>query len=601
VGTNGQSGDTAGGVRHLVARVVPDVPSFSVDTGFRYRVPEQLSVEVGSVVRVPLGPRRVRGWVVNVTEESTEGLKEIRQVSGDRAIFNEPLLVSQRWAAQHYVTPLSTLLAKSGPPNLPRTLKKREHPAVHPDLPPGVLFDAASAIAAGHRQPVTAFVSSRRDLGVEGVVAANRSVMLVAASAVEAVETADSLSHLGSRVILVDPEMSDRAITTAWTRAITEQGVVLVGTERVAWWPVADLALAVILDDGRRGMKARQTPTLHVREVLLSRAKVERFTLASVSRVPTTEMLGAGARLITDTRRSWSLVEIVDRTEEPPGGGVVTDRVRAALRGLVANNQRAFVFTHRRGFAPAFRCIRCRTLRLCRECGSRATNQSVCPRCASDLGPCLECMGRQFEPLGAAVGRVVEELGRAVGSEHVGTIEQGRAVSVGTERDLVGMSGVDLAVAVDADGLVFGTNYRSTEDALRLLARVAGAVGEGRGRRTMVQTSQPHHPVLAALRRGDPSEFLENELRERRRLGFPPFGEVMVIEVGNAPQWAGERVAGAVSAPALALGPVDAFGRVRWLVQGADLAATREALKAVVQELRDANAQVRIDVDPLDF
>ena len=199
------------------------------------------------------------------------------------------------------------------------------------------------------------------------------------------------------------------------------------------------------------------------------------------------------------------------------------------------------------------------------------------------------------------MGRVVEELGRAVGASDVGTVEQGLAVTVGTERDLVAISEVDLAVAVDADGLIFGTNYRSTEDALRLLARVAGTVGDGSGKRTMIQTSQPHHPVLEALRRGEPTEFLKHELRERERLGFPPSGEVMVIEVGNAPKWAEDRIAGAVSAPAMALGPVDAFGRLRWLVQGMDLAATRQALKAVVQELRDAHAQVRIDVDPLDL
>ena len=600
MGTNGQSRNSEIGLWPLVARVVPDVPSFSVDAGFRYRVPDHMSVEVGTVVRVPLGPRRVRGWVVDVTSEDDSGLKDVRQVSGDRPIFNERLLVSSRWAAQHYVAPLSTLLAKSGPPNLSRSLTVRDHDALG-DLTPGVLSEIAESVAQGRRSPLTAVISPQQELGLDLVVAAGKSVLLVAPTSLEARRAASNLAHFGSRVLLVDPDMSDRSVTNAWIRAQTEHGVVVVGTERVAWWPIANLSLAVMLDDGRRGMKARQTPTVHVREVLLSRSKVERFTLVSVSRVPTTEMLGAGARFVVSDRRAWGLVEIVDRTEEPPGGGVVTDRVRAALRGVVEGGQRAFVFTHRRGFASAFRCVRCRTLRLCRECGSRATNQSVCPRCATELGPCLECAGRQFEPLGAAVGRVVEELGRAVGAEHVGTDGQDRSITVGTERDLVGVSQLDLAVAVDADGLVFGTNYRSREDALRLLARVAGTVGDGPERRTMIQTSQPNHPVLDALRRGDPSEFLQEELRERDRQGFPPVGELMVIEIGNAPQWAPQRVSEAVQPPAMALGPVEAFDRHRWLIQGPDLSETRLALKAVVQEMRDAHAQVRVDADPLDL
>src|SRR5690606_16350233 len=68
-------GDPGHGRRHQVGggsltlravRVVPNVPSFSVDGGFWYSVPESIEVVVGSQVRVPLSGRRVRGWVVEV-------------------------------------------------------------------------------------------------------------------------------------------------------------------------------------------------------------------------------------------------------------------------------------------------------------------------------------------------------------------------------------------------------------------------------------------------------------------------------------------------------------------------------------------------------
>lgn len=598
MGTNGQSGTLEASSR-LVARVIPDVPSFSVDSGFLYAIPSHLSVAIGSVVRVPLGPRRVRGWVIDVAPGSHDGLKEVQQVSGSQPIFAARVLASLRWAAQHYVTPLSTVMAKPGPPNLPRPIKPRVHKEF--EVQPGVLTELAHNVAGGARGPLSAHVSGSFELGVDAVLQAGQSVMVVAPTAREVADCAAANAHLGKRMVLADPSMSDRELTTAWTRSTQETGIVVVGTERIAWWPIANLAIAVMLDDGRRGMKARQTPTVHVREVLRSRSKVERFSLTSISRVPTVEMVSAGALVVNNQSRAWGLIEVVDRTEEPPGGGVVTDRVRAALRGVVNRGEQALVFTHRRGFAPAFRCVRCRTLRLCGECGSRATNESVCPRCATNLGPCLSCAARRFEPLGAAVGRVISELGKAVGRENVGSVEDGLPVMVGTERDLVAVSEVDLAVAVDADGLIFGTNYRSTEDALRLLSRVAGTVRDGRGKRTMVQTSQPGHPVLETLRRGDPVGFLRQTLKERREQGFPPDGELIVLEVGHAPSWTSERVAQAVVAPAMALGPVEAFGRLRWLVQGPDLAKTRQALQSVVQELRDAHAQVRVDVDPLDL
>jgi primosomal protein N' len=68
-------------VSSRAVRVVPDVPTFAVDDGFTYAVPDGLDPTVGSIVRVPLGGRVVRGWVI--AEEASDGsdLKELRRVS----------------------------------------------------------------------------------------------------------------------------------------------------------------------------------------------------------------------------------------------------------------------------------------------------------------------------------------------------------------------------------------------------------------------------------------------------------------------------------------------------------------------------------------
>ncbi len=48
-----------------IVRVVPNVPTFAVDGGFRYAVPDDLDgITLGSMVRVPLAGRRTRGFVV---------------------------------------------------------------------------------------------------------------------------------------------------------------------------------------------------------------------------------------------------------------------------------------------------------------------------------------------------------------------------------------------------------------------------------------------------------------------------------------------------------------------------------------------------------
>ena len=101
---------------------MPALPTFAVDDGFSYRVPEELSdVTVGSIVRVPLGGRRVKGYVTHVrSAEPQKPLKDVLGVVGELPIFSDRLLETLRWAAIHYVAPVATLLGRPGPPNSPR-------------------------------------------------------------------------------------------------------------------------------------------------------------------------------------------------------------------------------------------------------------------------------------------------------------------------------------------------------------------------------------------------------------------------------------------------------------------------------------------------
>ncbi len=181
-----------------------------------------------------------------------------------------------------------------------------------------------------------------------------------------------------------------------------------------------------------------------------------------------------------------------------------------------------------------------------------------------------------------------------------GPVGSDRAVWVGTERDLPSARGVDLAVVVDADGLIHAPNYRAGEDALRLLARVAETVGPGSGRRAIVQTGRPEDPVITALRHGDPLKYLDEVVAARAATRLPPIGEVLVVELDNA-QGADRQLRDLAEGRAEVFGPAPAGERQRWMVQGTDLRPLRIGLRSLVQEWRDGGRRVRVDVDPLDL
>ncbi len=323
------------------ARVVPSVPTFAVDNGFWYDIPDRLRgpVQIGSIVRVPLSGRKTRGFVVEIGGEREGALKEIAALSSEIPVFDAAHLKTIQWAATHYVAPLSVLLERSAPPNLP-TAPAPEKTAAHVSHPVGAhpLLGVTREIAAGRRRPATAVIGRWQKLDwldtVLPILEAERSVLIVVATEAEAHTVADGARDRGFDATVASGEVA-RDLTNAWTEA-QGPGRLVIGTPRVAMWRIPSLALAIVLEEGRRAMKDRQTPTLHVRDVVSTRARVEGFSVAFVGPTPSLEVLASGPEVIRPAKRAWPLVEIVDRRDDAPGSGTLAERTVAAIRATIA-------------------------------------------------------------------------------------------------------------------------------------------------------------------------------------------------------------------------------------------------------------------------
>ncbi len=582
---------------------MPDVSSFAVDDGFWYSIPPHLvdDVVIGSLVRVPLSGRRVRGWVVEIGEGPERVLKEVAGVSGAVPVFDGDQLRSLLWMAAHYVAPVAVLLSKATPPNLPKAVQASTPAAraLHSDHP---LSEVAVVAARGGKIPVQAMVASWQSgdwvEALAPVVDSGRSVMVVAATAAEVAEIAGwGRDVLGDVVLEVSGE-DNAELTEAWSAAQIP-GRLVVGTPRLAVWRVGALAMTVVLEEGRRAMKERQTPTLHVREVIHTRSRLEGFIPVFMGPTPSVEILSAGAQVREAGSRAWGLVEVVDRSADPPGSGFLSDRVIAALKATAQRGDRSFVFTHRRSGAASMRCVNCRAIRSCGRCGAFVGRVDECPRCGADLGPCLRCGASEFEEMGTVPQRLVSEINRSLGEGAAAVHPADSPVTVGTERDLAGLAAVTVAVAADADGMLMGTGHRTSEEALRQLARVAGAVRREPGSRMMLQTSHPGSDLVQALRRGDPIPYLEQVLAARAAEGMPPSTEMIAVEVrGKVPDGVDADLDSLPDAGVL--GPVPVDEGKRWLLTG-DLRVARRELRGLVGRWREDGATVRVDADPIDL
>lgn len=576
-------------------QIVPDIPSFAVDDGFTYLIPDGLDVHVGSRVRVRVSGRHLKGFVTALVEvESDRKLIPIEGLSGEIPSFDERMLVSLRWAAMHYVTPLSVVLKRTIPPNI----------AKHS----GESLDAVGATQPAEPSPSgpvyrigTAPYGQSVERTIDEFAACGRNVVVIAPTAVEIADIATKLANrYGERVVQATSSMSNAAVTKSWSRLATERDTILIGTREIMFWPLQNVGIVVVVEDGRRVMRSPGTPTLSVRDVMMRRLKCEGFALVFHGPVPTLEILATSALIEAPQRRQWPMVEVVDRTEEPPGGGLLIERTKLAIAAAADNGDSVFVLVGSRGYAPAFRCARCGEIRRCAACGSAGSRDQACRRCGRTLGPCAACGAGQFHALGAGIGKIVDDISGVVPATQVGRSEDHALVTVGTERDIIGVHDVGLAVAVDIDGLTMAPHYRAAEDGLRLAVRLAQTVRTGAGRRCMIQTAHVKQPAIDALLSGRSEDFLMAELEIRERFGFPPIGSLIAIETEGSYD-VGALLKDQVSRHATVMGPAPVGDSMRWLVQARDLEPARLALRSILGTLRSKGAKVRVDVDPIDL
>jgi primosomal protein N' (replication factor Y) (superfamily II helicase) len=172
-----------------VCRVLPDVPA--VGRAFDYLVPDGLGehLRVGTVVRVPLHGRRVRGWVLAddvVPETERERLLPIRAVV---SAGPPPELVDLcAWAAWRWAGPVAALLRAATP-------ARAVSPGPDPEPDAAVYPPAAPPLALPDvRVRVIRWPPARPRLGlVRALVSSEGSTILVAPDRHELASLRDAL------------------------------------------------------------------------------------------------------------------------------------------------------------------------------------------------------------------------------------------------------------------------------------------------------------------------------------------------------------------------------------------------------------------------
>lgn len=573
-------------------------------------------MRVGTIVRVPLHGRRVRGWIVEDDVTPEVARSELRPATAVVSAGPPADVVELcRWVAWRYAGPLALVLRSASPPNIVAATSPPELATeISPLAPlPTELEEVRQQAIATVAWPPTA---DRREL-IAGLLADEGSTIVVVPDAFALSAIQKDLERTGRTAVVLRADTAAAERARAWDEARAGACVVL-GARLATLAPVPDLAAVVVLDESDEALKEERAPTWNAREVGVERARRAGARVTLLSPAPSVEagvIAGAAFRPSRGVEREgWPHVVVVDRRNAAPGRSLLSDELAQSARAALDRRGRVVCVLNRKGRARLLTCRACGNVVQCEVCAAAVVEGDdglVCPRCGTERpNICLHCHATRFVGRRPGVTGMRDELQALLPRATVTEVTAAPSsaalagdVLVGTESVLhqarAGDLGVELVAFLDFDQELLAPRYRAAEQALWLLVRAARLVGTWHGPgRVLIQTRVPEHEVVAAAQNGDPSLMTKAEEARRAMLHFPPFGGLA--------EMSGERDAVAAACELLGRvlrlsvsGPTVSGRSARALVQAPTAGDLADGLASADLGPARAHGRLRVEVDPL--
>ncbi len=519
-----------------------------------------------------------------------------------------------------------------------------------------------AAVAAGRQSPfllegVTG--SGKTEVYFEAVAEALRqggqALVMVPEIALTAPWLARFAARFGCQPVAWHSDLKTSERRAAWAAIADGRARVVVGARSALFLPYADLKLIIVDEAHEASFKQEEGVHYHARDVAVMRGRMEGLPVVLATATPAIEtqvlsQRGTYAHLHLPGRYGGAELPqtaLTDMTRHPPTRGHWLSPVLvAALEQTLAKAEQSLLFLNRRGYAPLTLCRTCGHRIQCPNCTAwmvehRLSRRLACHHCGHQMpvpDACPECGAPDsLAACGPGVERIAEEVRRLFPAARTAIVTSDTITSparaaalvaavearevdiiIGTQMVTKGYHFPDLTLVgvVDADLGLTGGDLRAGERTWQQIVQAAGRAGRGaKPGRVLIQTHQPHAPLMQALASGDAQAFFAAEIAARRDLGLPPFGRLAALIVSAEDASAAKSAADALGAAApradglLVLGPAPAplamlrgRHRHRLLVQARrDLSLPAILRDWLARVPLPSAVRVVVDVDPYSF
>ena len=358
-----------------------------------------------------------------------------------------------------------------------------------------------------------------------------------------------------------------------WKKIELGKVKIVIGARSAIFAPIRDLGLIIIDEEHDSSYKSDKNPRYNAKEIARYLAKERNTPLVLGSATPDItsyyNAINNKTNLISLTKRannsSLPTVEIIDLKEELVNGNrsMLSKRLYSAIEDNLKAKKQTILFLNRRGYSTFVMCRDCGYTVKCNKCNVSMTyhveqNRLKCHYCGYErrnVTICPECNSKNIRYFGTGTEKLEAEIHKVFPS--VSTIrmdvdtvtkknshemilnkfrDENIDILVGTQMVVKGhhFPNVTLVGVIAADSSLFMDDYKSNERTFQILTQVAGRAGrEGNTGNVIIQTYNPDNFAIECSKLQNYKMFYDEEIKFRKLLKYPPFCDIIKIEIND--------------------------------------------------------------------
>jgi len=542
----------------LYAKVVFGLP---VEGPFDYIIPEALhkKIKVGMRVWVPFRNQRKVGYVIKVVKKTgIHKIKPILKTIDDFALLDENMLVLAKELSDYYCCSLGEAIETS----LPEPLRKGK------PLPVSGLdtlqdaYTPKTPSAAGLQEESGYCPILIHDLDgikrwdiylkeIKNTLDILKSAIIILPDKNAALKTKDRIDSIfkvpSSTIFRKGP-----GELVEWVKIREGKVNIVVGTRSAIFAPLKNLGLIIVDEEADQAYKQDQVPHYHLREIALMRAKIERARIILGSTAPSLESFyltkKSKARYVFFPRdRDFPEIKILDTKNIPwnfkKRQPIISLYLEDAIRATIQARGRSLLFLNRRGFATLAACVSCGMALKCPRCSINLVyhfkdKKLTCHYCGFNMPIpqiCPFCNSGYIRYSGAGTEKLESELFRIFPQAKIKMLDKDKVVDFLDGEIFISTQAIlkndrycfDLIGILAIDNSLNRLDFRASEKTFALLCDLLKLTDK----KMIIQTRFVNHHCFLSLVNKDINAFYEEELRQRRQLGFPPFKHLGLIKI----------------------------------------------------------------------